>query len=129
MINELGRGPVDFLLVEIETALEEKLIDLPLGARGFRVKDRANTAVLRYSNIKGEVSKATTADPKPMFWTIPAGTQFDGLMGIRNMQNDATGPGGEAFGDQADGTVLEQRFYITSETDGTDIEAMIFPGH
>ena len=128
MQMELGRGPIEFLLVEVETALDEKIIDLPIGARGFRLKDRANAATLRYSNIKGEVGKATTEDPKPVFWTIPVGTQFDGLMGIRNMQKDATGPGDEALGDQADGTVLEQRFYITSESDSTDIEVMIVPG-
>ena len=123
MINELGRGPVDFLLVEVKTALEEKVIDLPLGARGFRAKDRANTAVLRVSNIKGEVKKATTADPitgktaKPKFWTVPAATQFEEVMTIRNMQNDATEGDGTPLGDQAAGTILEQRYYITSEAE------------
>ena len=129
MINELGRGPVDFLLVEVETALEEKLIDLPLGARGFRAKDRANTAVLRVSNIKGEVEKATTTDPKPKFWTVPAATQFEEVMTIRNMQNDATEGDGTPLGDQAAGTILEQRYYITSQTASTDIEIIVFPGH
>lgn len=128
MIRDLGRGPLELSLVEVETALDEETIDLPIGARGFMLKDRANTAVLRYSNIKGEVSKAVTADPKPKFWTIAAATVFS-IEGVRNMQRDAEDGTGTALGAQAAGTVLEQRFYVTSETDATDIEVLIIPGN
>ena len=130
MIMELGRGPLDFRVIEVATALEEKILDLPLGARGFRLQDRAGTAALRISQIKGEVSKATTADPKPRFWTIPSGEHYDGILGIRVMTPDAEAELGEPLEDAkvAAGAVLEQRYYITSDTSGTDIELFIVMG-
>ena len=130
MLMELGRGPLDFRVINVETALEEKILDLPLAARGFRLQDRAGTAALRISQIKGEVSKATTADPKPLFWTIPSGEHYDGILGIRVMTPDAQTERGEPLEDAAvaAGAVLEQRYYITSDTADTDIELFIVMG-
>lgn len=128
MLMELGRGLIDFEAIDVETALDEHEIDLEQGSRGFRVKARANNVVLRLSNIKGEVAKAVDADPTPKFWTIPAGTVFEGILGIRVMQQDAVNLQGETEGDQAAGEVLEGRFYITAETANAVIELMVYPG-
>lgn len=130
MLMELGRGPLDFKLIEVKTALDEVILDLPLGSRGFHLQERSRTAVLRISNIKGEVTKATDADPKPKFWTIRAGNRFV-VTGIRVMRVDANEPDGTPFeqDDIPDGQVLEQRYYLTSESDATDIEVLIRPGH
>ena len=127
--SELGRGPFEFSVVEVgSTALTEKFIDLPLGTRGFMVRARSTTAVLRVSNEKGEVSKMATADPKPKFWTVQAGEVFE-IGGIRIMQTDAQDDVGNALGAQTAGTILEQRFYVTSETANVDIEVIVIPGH
>ena len=127
MLLELGRGPIEMRLITIETALDEESFDLPRGSRGFLVKDRLGSAVLRWSNVKGEVAKASTADPKPKFWTVRT-EPYSGMLGIRVMEPDAEAIPGEAKGEQPDGTVLEQRFYVTSETGSTDIEVIIVPG-
>ena len=129
MLLELGRGPVEFNIITVATALDEKFLDLEIGARGFRLQDRVSAAALRVSSIKGEVKKAITADPKPKFWTIPAGTHFESILGIRVMQEDAM-HGGESidYDDVKDGVMLEQRWYFTSEADDTDIELIIIPG-
>ena len=129
MLTELGRGPLIFSLIEVSTALEEKHFDLSVGDRGFRIRARGGTAVVRLSNIKGEVEKATTASPKPKFWTIPAGTHFESITGLRIMEDDAMRNGAAIdYADIADGTALEQRWYVTSETANTDIELIIIPG-
>ena len=83
--TELGRGPLEFSVITVATALEEKHFDLSIGSRGFRLQVRPTSgvteAVLRVSNIKGEVSKQITADPKPKFWTIPEVSIMKGSWG------------------------------------------------
>ena len=125
MMMELGRGPIDFKIITITTALDEEVLDLPMASRGFWIKDRADTAVLRVSNIKGEVSEAS--DGK--FWTVRTGGSDGAFFGLRVMREDAEDGQGNALGTQADGTVLEQRYYVTSESANTDIEVVIIPGY
>ena len=128
MLMELGRGPIELRLITIETALDEEHFDLPRGARGFLLKDREGASVLRWSNIKGEVAKASTADPKPKYWTVLTTEPYSGMLGLRVMEPDAEVTPGAAKGEQPEGTVLEQRFYVTSEADDTDVEIIIVPG-
>ena len=131
MLMPLGRGPLLFRLISVETALDEEVLDLPLGARGFIFSDRAGTAVLRVSNVKGEVAKASNSDPKPVYWSLAAaetGMIPQGIMGMRVMQTDAEEDDGSVKAAQVAGTILEQRYYLTSETASTDIEIVIYPG-
>lgn len=133
MLMELGRGPLLLDLLEVTTALEEKHFDLTWGSRGFRIQVRPITgvtsAVLRISNIKGEVGKSITDSPKPKFWTVPAGTHFEGILGIRVMAEDAPKPNADGTPvDATDGTIGEQRWYVTSETANTQIEILEIPG-
>lgn len=128
---ELGRARVEIEIITVENAWDEKVLDLPLAARGFRVRDRDASSVLRISNIKGEVAKQVSADPPPKYWTIPAGEQYEGFLGMRVAVEDAVHPltnNPLALEDVKDGTVLEQRYYVTSESDDTTIEVVIFPG-
>jgi len=130
---ELGRGPIIFHpIITVDTALDEHHIDLGIGSRGFRIQVRPATitsAVLRISNIKGEVSKAISADPKPLFWTVPADEHYEGFLGMRMMVEDAPAPDSDGNPvDVEDGTQLEQRWYFTSETANTEIEIIEFPG-
>ena len=117
-------------IITVEAALDEEYFDLDVGDRGFRIQVRPTTgvtsAVLRLSNIKGEVKKAITTDPKPVFWTIPADTHFESVLGIRLMEADAEKridvpiP----YADIPDGKRTLQRWYVTSETAATEIEIM-----
>jgi hypothetical protein len=133
MLMELGRGPLIFRLLHIETNFQEKHFDLGIGSRGFRVqvRDAINNseAVLRISNIKGEVSKNSNADPKPLYWTVYPGTHFEGFLGLRVMVEDAPKPdsAGNAV-DVLDGVQGEQRWYVTSAADNTEIEIIEVPG-
>lgn len=133
-LMELGTE-VEFLdIITVGTALEEKYFDLSVGDRGFGIQLRPtatiSAAVLRLSNIKGEVSKPLTANPKPKFWTIPASTVFEGIMGIRLMEADVESRIDVAipYEDIKDGTRTLQRWYVTSETANAEIEIMKIVG-
>lgn len=128
MYMELGTE-IEFLdIITVGTALDEEYFDLGVGDRGFRIQVRPTTgvssAVLRLSNIKGEVKKALSTDPKPLFWTIPAETHFESILGIRVMEADAEKRIDEPipYAEIEDGTRTLQRWYVTSETDSTEIE-------
>ena len=129
MLMELGRGKLIMEVKEIETALDEATIDIPIGGRGFLIRDRARGSVLRWSNIKGEVSKASDADPPGKYWTVGSEEPYGGILGMRMSDNRSELLRDETLPEQEDGTVLESRYYVTSEDGDTTIEVIIVPGY
>ena len=131
MLIELGRGPVDFQALRIDTALEEKFIDVPLGSRGIIVsyRGKANNGRIRLSSIKGEVSKTSTAAETARFLTI-RGTDTLTISGLRLMSADAEHEGKPIADTEVEaGTMLEQRLYLTTEAANQTIEIAIIPGY
>ena len=132
MLSDLGRGPIDFQVFHVETALTEMAIDLPVGTRGVIVKSRqtGNNRHIRISSIKGEVSKAASDNTARYFSTdgnANVASVFS-LTGFRVMSADAHDAEGNPKPAQAAGTMLEQRLYLTSEQASTTIEVILIPG-
>ena len=125
-LMELGFGPALIDVHTVANVRDEQHIDLAVGDRGFMLQVRSpTTAVLRVSNIKGEVSKTTGGK----YWTVPAEKEFS-LLGLRTMNEDALDEDGNPLDFDAveDGEILEQRWYWTSETANTVVESVIIPG-
>ena len=93
MLSDLGRGPIDFQVFHVATALDEMAIDLPVGTRGIMVKSRqtGNNRHIRISSIKGEVSKVST-DNTARYWSTDGNNNVANpfsLTGFRIMSADA----------------------------------------
>ena len=128
MLMELGRGPLEFRAISIATALAEVAVDLPQGSRGFRIRSRQGGRKIRISTVKGQVSSSDT-DAK--YWTLDGSSDTSVIgefIGLRVMSADAEDEQGKTLAAQPAGTVLEQRLYVTAETDATVIEIVIIPG-
>ena len=129
-IIEIGRSPIDIKTIVVATARDEMFFDLPEGCHGFIINNRTgtnnNTAKLRISQKKGEVEKSSGGD----YFTIAGIRNPFTFSGFRVMAKDAENVDGtpKADSEVADGEVLEQRWYVTSEQANTTIEIMIFPG-
>ena len=131
-VTDLGRTPLDFRAIHIATALTEVAVDLPVGCRGIMIKSRqtANNRHVRFSSIKGEVSKPSS-DSTARYWSTDGSNNTSNplsIMGFRVMSADATDGRGDPKPEQPAGTVLQQRVYVTAEVDNTTIEMVIMPG-
>ena len=76
-------------------------------------------------------TKRDTMPLQPQYWTIDGTANVAGsadFIGLRVMSADAEDEQGNTLPTQPDGTILEQRIYITSDTDDTTIEIVIIPG-
>lgn len=122
MLHDFGRGPFIYNQITITTANDEEFVDLPRGCRMVMIQaTTANTAV-KISNKKGEVGKTSGE-----FWTIQANSVFK-LDGFRIMEADAMRDGKVIpNADVENGDVLEQRLYLSANTNNTVIEVLIIP--
>ena len=86
MNMEMGRTPLEFRTFTSTADFEEQAFDLPVGARGFRLRVHSgnNNKEIRLSNIKGEVTKENG-----VYWSIEGAEIFDCFGDFRVMSEDA----------------------------------------